>query len=135
MLLQTKMHNCRQDVLTYNVSLFLTVEESALGNEAIETAKLYAGQISAMKRRAKEQAAEAAMITAAEKECTQEKGKEKVKDTDDPMDGEGTRGGDVDGEGEEEGDGLEEQPMPLRKGRAKVLLSLFCLGFSYLSFS
>jgi hypothetical protein len=119
------MHNCRQDALTYNVSLSLTVEESSLGNEAIETAKLYAGQISAMKRRAEEQAAEAARIAAAEKELAKDKGKEKAKDTDDPMDGEGTGGGDADGEGEEEGDELEELPAQPRKGRSKAHVSFF----------
>ncbi|KAG2742561.1 hypothetical protein P692DRAFT_20879727, partial [Suillus brevipes Sb2] len=119
----SKMAKCREDMMTYNIGFTFTAEEVTMGNETIELAKLYAGQVSAMKRRAEEQAAEAARVAAAaaaEKELAKEKGKEKAKDTDDPMDGEGTGGGDADGEGEAEGDELEEQPAPPRKGRAAV---------------
>jgi hypothetical protein len=120
------MAKCREDMMTYNIGFTFTAEEVTMGNETIELAKLYAGQVSAMKRRAEEQAAEATRVAAAaaaEKELAREKGKEKAKDTDDPMDGEGTGGGDADGEGEAEGDELEEQPALPRKGRAAVQVS------------
>jgi hypothetical protein len=123
---QSKMAKCREDMMTYNIGFTFTAEEVTMGNETIELAKLYAGQVSAMKHRAEEQAAEATRVAAAaatEKELAKEKGKEKAKDTDDPMDGEGTGGGDADGEGEVEGDELEEQPALPKKGRAVVQVS------------